>query len=90
VPEARAVHRPIARTGLDVNEVEDGLVIYDGDRERVHYLNETAGVVFSLCTGTSTTEEIADEVGSLFGLGRPAEPETSECVEQLRSEGLVS
>ncbi|HWD53975.1 MAG TPA: PqqD family protein [Acidimicrobiales bacterium] len=87
--EARATERPVARPGLEINEVADGLVIYDGESERVHYLNVTAGVVFSLCTGTSTAEEIADEVGTIFALGRPAEPDTSECIEQLRAEGLI-
>jgi hypothetical protein len=62
VPEALATDRPSARPGLEINEVADGLVIYDGEQERVHYLNVTAGVVFSLCTGASTAEEIADEV----------------------------
>lgn len=89
MPEAPVTDRPTSRPGLDVNEVEDGLVIYDGEQERVHYLNVTAGVVFSLCTGTSTEEEIADEVGAVFGLGRRAEPETSECLGQLRAEGLI-
>jgi hypothetical protein len=89
VPEATATDRPVARPGLDVNEVADGLVIYDAEQERVHYLNVTAGVVFSLCTGASTAEQIADELGATFGLGRRAEPETSECLGQLRAEGLI-
>jgi hypothetical protein len=89
VPEALAADRPTASPGLEVNEVADGLVIYDGEQERVHYLNVTAGVVFSLCTGASTAEEIADEVGAVYGLGRRAEPETSECLDHLRAEGLI-
>jgi hypothetical protein len=81
---------PTAHPDLDVNEVADGLVVYDGRRDRVHYLNITAGVVFSLCTGDMTSDVIADEVGRLFDLGRRAEPETTECLEHLRVEGLIS
>src|SRR5437762_3878064 len=39
--------------GLDVNEVKDGLIVYEPDRDRVHYLNGTAAVVFLFCDGTN-------------------------------------
>ena len=38
----------------------DGLVVYDGAHDRVHYLNVTASVVFSFCDGAHTVEEIAE------------------------------
>jgi len=42
-------NQPSVIDGLDVNEVKDGLIVYDPSRDRVHYLNATAGVVFTLC-----------------------------------------
>ncbi|MGH9028848.1 MAG: hypothetical protein ACRDV4_04455, partial [Acidimicrobiales bacterium] len=53
--------RPRARGDLDVNEVPDGLVIYDEKTDRVHYLNLTAALVFCLCTGENDEPTIAEQ-----------------------------
>ena len=42
---------PLAVDGLDVNQVKDGLIVYDPARDRVHYLNNTAAAIFTLCDG---------------------------------------
>ncbi len=80
---------PLSREGLDVNEVDDGLVIYDGDRDRVHYLNPTAGVVFALCDGTNPEAALAGIVRESYGTPEPSDDEVAECLSKLRSEGLV-
>ena len=52
------MHRkPRATQGLDVNETEDGLVIYTAANDKVHHLNNTAAVIFQLCDGS--TDEAA-------------------------------
>ena len=63
--------RPEAAPELDVHEVEDGLVIYDLRSERVHYLNETASLVFVLCTGKHDVARIVELVGEAWKLLRP-------------------
>lgn len=75
--------------GLDVNEVDDGLVVYDGDRDRVHYLNPTAGVVFALCNGEHPEAELPTRVREVFGTPEPSDDEVAECLAKLRAEGLV-
>ncbi len=74
---------------LDVHEVEDGLVIYDLKTERVHYLNETATIVFALCTGEHDDARIAELVGIAWQLGEPPQAEVAACLAQLRGEGLI-
>ena len=59
---------PAAIDGLDIHEVEDGLVVYDARSDRVHYLNATAAVVLSLCDGTKTDEQLAGVVRSAWSL----------------------
>jgi coenzyme PQQ synthesis protein D (PqqD) len=81
--------RPSVVDGLDVNEVKDGLIVYDTDGDRVHYLNATAAVVFALCDGTNDDASIADLVAKAFELGEPPRTEVDECLAQLRDEGLV-
>ena len=74
---------------LDVNEVEDGLVIFDPATERVHYLNGTAALVFTLCTGEHDAAAIAELVRRIFQLAEAPASEVDACLEQLRGEGLI-
>jgi Coenzyme PQQ synthesis protein D (PqqD) len=80
---------PEGAPDLDVHEVEDGLVIYDLATERVHYLNETAAIVFVLCTGTHDEEKIAELVGAAWKLEAPPREAVEACLGQLRGEGLI-
>ena len=80
---------PEPAPNLDVHEVEDGLVIYDLDSERVHYLNGTAALVFALCTGEHDDAGIATLVGEAFKLAEPPVAEVDACLVQLREEGLI-
>jgi hypothetical protein len=81
--------RPIIEDGLDVNETEDGLIIYVPATDRVHHLNSTASVVLQLCNGTRTAAEIAAGVRDVFDLEVSPTDETDECLERLAREGLV-
>jgi hypothetical protein len=80
---------PATIEGLDVNEVKDGLVVYDPARDRVHYLNATASVVFTLCDGTNDREVIAGAVAEAFALDVAPLAEVETCLEQLDTEGLL-
>jgi Coenzyme PQQ synthesis protein D (PqqD) len=75
---------------LEVNEVPDGYVIYEGDQDRVHYLNKTAAVVFELCDGEHDIDDIVLRVAELFNLEATAcDNQVRTCVESLSKEGLV-
>ncbi len=82
--------RPRKVEGVEVNEVADGFVIYDPERDRVHYLNRTAAIVLEFCTGENDADEIAQLLQAAFELPEPPELEIDECLKQLREEGLVS
>lgn len=81
--------RPVHREGLETNDVPDGCVVYDPAADRVHYLNGTAAVVFELCTGEISVDEMATFLQRAFDLGEPPRIETEECVARLREEGLI-
>lgn len=80
---------PRHAAGLDVHEVEDGLVIYDVATDRVHYLNATATLVFELCTGEHEDSEIVQLVGDAFNMPEPARDEVVQCLAQLHTEGVI-
>jgi hypothetical protein len=81
--------RPARVAGLETHEVDDGLVVYQAATDRVHYLNATASVIFELCTGERTAEEIAALVADAWQTGRSEDAATRDCLAQLRSEGIV-
>jgi hypothetical protein len=80
---------PTIDEDLDVNEVEDGLIVYVPSTDRVHHLNSTASVVFQLCDGSRSLVEIADGVREVFALEVSPMSETEDCLARLGREGLV-
>ena len=81
--------RPKIAGDLEVDEVDDGLVVFQERTERVHHLNATAAVVFQLCDGRRDRAEIAAIVGDLFGLDHEPAGEVQSCIDRLAQEGLV-
>lgn len=80
---------PRAAEGLEINEVEDGLVVYDPQRDRVHHLNPTAGVVLTFCTGEIESTEMVSLLQAVYELPTPPADEVRDCLHQLRDEGLI-
>lgn len=78
-----------AVTGLEVSQVPDGATVYQADRERVHFLNPTALIVFELCGMGKSAGEIEDFVTDAFGLATAPTEEIHRCLQSLVDEGLV-
>lgn len=76
--------------GLDVNEAEDGLVVYDQTTDTVHHLNKTAAVIFGLCDGSRDAAAIAAELAVLFDLDEPPLAETRTCLAELAEKRLIT
>jgi hypothetical protein len=75
--------------GLDITEVDDGLVVFEPNSRRVHHLNVTATLVFELCTGENDRDAIVQVVQSAFGLAEPPADEIDALLASLRAESLV-
>ncbi|WP_436794243.1 PqqD family protein [Actinospongicola halichondriae] len=80
---------PELADGLDVHQVDDGMVVYDLNTDRVHYLNPTASVVLGLCDGTRSEADLAGLVQDAWSLDAPPTAEVQACIEQLRGEGVL-
>jgi hypothetical protein len=80
---------PRRADGLEVNEADDGLVIYDPRSDLVHHLNATAALIFDLSDGTRAPDAIADAVGEVFGLADPPRDATLAGLEDLARRRLV-
>lgn len=82
--------RPAQAPDIELVEVADGFVVYHPARERVHFFNHTAAVVLTLCDGNLDDGQIASLVQRCYELPETPVAEVTECLEQLRQEGLVN
>ncbi len=82
--------RPKIASGLEINKVADGYIVYQSSRDRVHYLNPTATIVLELCDGRNTAGEIAGLLRTAYGLPDTPEAEVDACLKQLQGEGLIA
>jgi hypothetical protein len=80
---------PTQTDALEINEAEDGLVVFDPSRDAVHHQNASASLVFELCDGTRDPDAIAVLVGEAFGLAEPPRDETRAGLEDLAERGLI-
>ena len=54
--------------GCETSFMADGIVIYQVAREKVHYLNPTAAIVYRLCGDRASAEQIAGYLQRTFSL----------------------
>ena len=81
--------RPARAEDIEVQEVADGLMVYQAEPECVHYLNNTAAIVFELCDGKNTMPEISAQLAAVFGLNGVPAGAAEKCVADLWSKGVV-
>lgn len=77
-------------SGSEISQTSDGVVVYQPQRERVHYLNPTASLVYDLCREAQSVGAIAAYLQDAFSLLEPPHDEVSLCIEQLVTEDLIS
>ena len=76
--------------GLDVHETDDGLVVYQADTDRVHYLNPTAAALFVLAAEPVTATDLASGLAQLWELDEPPVDDVEQCIAQLLDEGVLT
>ena len=74
---------------LEINEVTDGFLVHQRDRDRLHFLNPTAALVLESCDGTLRAGELPGLVAAAFGLDAPPTDDIEACVTALLREGLL-
>jgi hypothetical protein len=74
---------------LEVNEAEDGQIVYDPGRHHVHHHNTSAAVIFDLCDGSRTVEEVAAALAEVYSLEAPPLLEAQSGVDELTARGLL-
>jgi hypothetical protein len=75
--------------GHEFNQVPDGYVIYQSGRDRVHFLNPTAVIVYELCNGKNTVDQIGRFIQQSYSLPAPPLAELRSCLQNLIDEEIV-
>lgn len=81
---------PQRASGLEINTIKDGFMIYQVDRNRVHYLNHTAVLILELCNGQDSVAKIAGLVQEAYGLKESPESEVHDIITKMESESLLT
>ena len=81
---------PAARSNVTSVDLEGEGLLYDEERGTWHLLNPTAMVIWRICDGSGSVEELAVDLADAYG----ADPQTVregtlEAVRQLGREGLL-
>ncbi|MBM4440612.1 MAG: PqqD family protein [Candidatus Rokubacteria bacterium] len=90
VSVADSMTYPKRLDGLEINPAEGGFIIYQAEKDRVHFLNHTAVLILELCDGRRSPDEIGELVKAAFALERLPERTVEEALARLRHEGLVA
>jgi hypothetical protein len=80
---------PRRAEALEVNEAEDGLVVYDPAHDMVHHLNPSAAMIFDLCDGTRDVGAIAEILGEAYELAAPPVDDTDAGLRDLAGRNLI-
>ena len=75
--------------GHEFNPVPDGYVIYQADRDRVHFLNPSAVIVYELCDGRHSVEQIGRFMQRSYALPAPPWHEIESCLASLLDEEII-
>jgi hypothetical protein len=81
--------RPVRAEGLEIHEVDDGLLVYQAQPECVHHLNNTAAIVFELCDGENTVAEISEQLALAFGLKEMPGGVAEKCIADLWDKTVI-
>ena len=58
------MYRPIRNAGLKLEQLDDMAVIIDSQARQLHHINSTAMVVWMLCDGFHSVDDIVAEIGA--------------------------
>ena len=82
--------RPVADTAVSTFQLDDELILYHGVTGRCFALNHTGAFVWSLCDGSLTADEIANDVALVFSIARGrAFIDVQTLLKELLDEGLL-
>jgi PqqD family protein of HPr-rel-A system len=82
--------KPLLNDALIVVELDGEAVVYDERTGDLHHLNPTATVVLTLCDGTSSIRQMAEDIANAVGVSlEQVEPQVRSTLRSFRKVGLL-
>jgi len=77
--------------GLIRQDMGDELLLYDSERETIHTLNPTARLIWELCDGTHTIEDMEQAIRAHFAVsdGHDVSEDIQEILKTFATKGLL-
>jgi pyrroloquinoline quinone biosynthesis protein D len=86
----RVGERPLVKSSdFLAEEMQEEILLYKGGSHKAIYLNETAALVWKLCDGTRTVDDIAAVLTENFSEPHVAH-DVRQAIETLVREGILS
>lgn len=80
-----------ASEGLQIEETETEVIVFDSKNQRFHFLNSTAYTIFKACNGSHKISDIANLLAHKFGSENPDSlvDDVAETVGSFQEKGLM-
>lgn len=75
--------------GLSVNECVDGYVVYNPEKDEIHFLNHTGVLIMELCDGNHSQKEMADALREIYDLEVSPTEEITRLIEHFNQVGIL-
>jgi len=81
---------PATRECVELEELDDGCILYDTAKEKIHSLNVTAASIWTCCDGKHSIKEIATIIEAYFkSKRRTALEDTIQIVNDFAKKDLL-
>ena len=84
-------YKPLHKNNLLLKDLGDEFLIYSAEHKELHVINRTAQLIWNLCDGTHSINEIENEVRAHFSI--PPEKDITEDIQGtlkiFRDKGLL-
>lgn len=82
--------KPKTTQEILIKRLNDGAILYEPERDKIHTLNKTAAYIWTLCDGATTVGEIIDQIKIEFRDFK-TEPDAAvkKTLDQLNNKGLI-
>lgn len=83
--------RPIRKPGITVKDIGGETLLYSADEEAIHILNPTAQLIWELCDGEHTVEDMERAIRASFSVADEHDVvgDIRETLELFASKGLL-
>jgi hypothetical protein len=83
--------RPLHRNDVLVNQLGEQIVLYSAQGQAIHVLNVTAGLIWALCDGEHSIQDMERAVQSSFAVpeGHDVRADVQRILEEFSSKGLL-